>query len=191
LAWLRPYDYALSALSATVGAGRIPPDQLLRHVFEVCPDFNSARLLLEQTPIARPAIYTLVGCAPHERCVIERTETECIARDEDTCTANDWTPPRPGWEGRIGIRHLLLISFAEAAARSRARCEALARSSSALSTRHLDWLREPVLNPYTRLAVTMSPARGILRVAGYDRVGSDLPEPVTQLRELELLPRAA
>ena len=37
-----------------------------------------------------------------------------------------------------------------------------------MSASGFDWVREPVLNPYTRLAVAMSPARGILRAVGYD-----------------------
>jgi hypothetical protein len=52
-------------------------------------------------------------------------------------------------------------------------------------------VREPVLNPYTRLAVAMNPARGVLRAVGYDIVGGFLPEPVTRISELDLLPRAA
>jgi hypothetical protein len=39
----------------------------------------------------------------------------------------------------------------------------------------------PVLNPYTRLAVTMSPACATLRVAGYEMMGAGLPERVTEL----------
>jgi hypothetical protein len=42
-------------------------------------------------------------------------------------------------------------------------------------------VREPVLNPYTRLAVAMSPASGTLHVVGYDFAGAALPEPVTQV----------
>jgi hypothetical protein len=60
-----------------------------------------------------------------------------------------------------------------------------------LSASSFDWLREPVLNPYTRLAVAMSPACGILRASGYDITGATLPTPVTQVCELELLPQAA
>ena len=52
------------------------------------------------------------------------------------------------------------------------------------------WVREPVLNPYTRLAVAMSPSVGILRAIGYDVTGADLPEPVTQICELALVPEA-
>jgi hypothetical protein len=189
--WLRAYDHAANALRASASADRVPPDQLLRQAFEVCEDFAAARRLLEATPVARPVIYTLVGCAAHECCVIERTETDFVTRERDTSAANDWVPCRPGWEGRIGTRRFLVSSFADAAGYSRARRQALAGWSGSLSASHFDWVREPVLNPYTRLAVAMSPGCGILRAVGYDATGADLPEPVTQPAALELLPQAA
>ena len=51
-----------------------------------------------------------------------------------------------------------------------------------------DWVCEPVLNPYTRLAVAMCPARGILRAAGYELTGAVLPEPVTGMFEVVAMP---
>lgn len=188
---LRPTDHVAGVLRAAAGTGRMPPDQLLRQAFEICDDFAAARRFLETTPIARPVIYTLVGCAAHERCVIERTENTFVTREEDTCAANDWVPRRAGWEGRIGTRRFLVCSFDEAAGFSRARRDALGDWSGFLSDDHFGWLREPVLNPYTRLAVAMSPARGILRVVGYDITDDVLPQPVTQLREIEALQQAA
>jgi hypothetical protein len=185
--WLRPYDYAANALCASAGADRLPPDQLLRRTFEICGDFASARRLLEQTPVARPVIYTLVGCAAGECCVIERTENDFVTREQDTCAANDWVPCRADWEGRIGTRRFLVSSFADAAGYSRARREALAGWRGTQSANGFDWVLEPVLNPYTRLAVAMSPARGILHVVGYDMTDTLLPVPVTQVRELQLL----
>ena len=189
--WLRPYDYAANTITATKIAGRMPPDQLLRRAFELCADFGAARRMLEATPVARPVIYTLVGCARNERCIIERTETGFETREDDTCAANDWVPCRPGWEGRIGMRRFLVSSFADAAGYSRARRESLAGWNGQFSLRGFDWVREPVLNPYTRLAVAMSPGRGILRVVGYDSfdAAGGLPVPVTQTCELELLRR--
>ena len=146
---------------------------------------------IQATPVARPVIYTLVGCVRSERCIVERTETGFLTREDDTCAANDWVPCRLGWEGRIGMRRFLVSSFADAAGYSRARRESLAGWNGLFSLRRFDWVRAPVLNPYTRLAVVMSPGRGILRVIGYDYLGAggDLPVPVTQACELELLPR--
>jgi hypothetical protein len=82
-------------------------------------------------------------------------------------------------------------TFVEAAGFSRARREALARWDGSLATGSFDWVCAPVLNPYTRLAVAMSPARGVLRAVGYDIANGDLPEPVTQPCEIESLLQAA
>jgi hypothetical protein len=123
--------------------------------------------------------------------VIERNDDAFVTREDDTCAANDWVPCRPGWEGRIGTRRFLNCSFAEAARLSRARRDALAEWGGPVAGIGFDWVREPVLNPYTRLAVAMNPARGVLRAVGYDIVGGFLPEPVTRISELDLLPRAA
>lgn len=190
--WLRPYDYAANVLGAWMHRDGMPPDQLLRQAFELCDTYADARRMLERTPVVRPVIYTLVGCAVDERCVIERTETDFLTREQETSAANDWLPSRPGWEGRIGTRRFLVSSFAEAAGYSCARREALAGWRGSLAAAGFDWVREPVLNPYTRLAVAMSPASGILRAAGYDIAGAAvLPQPVTQVCEIEIVPQAA
>jgi hypothetical protein len=183
--YLRPYDFAVNAVDIWRKSDLMPPDQLLRYAFETCADFAAARRLLEATPVARPVIYTLVGCTPRERCVIERTETDFVSRDDETSTANDWVPCRPGWEGRIGTRRFLTSTFEDAASYSRARRDSLRNWAGHPSAARFDWVREPVLNPYTRLAVAMCPAAGVLRVVGYDREpGELLPEPVTQMREV-------
>jgi hypothetical protein len=91
---------------------------------------------------------------------VERTENGFVTREENTSAANDWAPGRPMWEARISAGRFLTCSSAEAAARSRDRQDALAGWRGMLSRRGFDWLTPPVLNPYTRLAVTMSPARG-------------------------------
>lgn len=178
--WLRPYDYAASMLQGSACKGRLPADQLLRQAFEQCADYGQARRMLETVPPARPAIYMLVGCAKGECCVIERTETDFATRETETVAANDWLPLRPGWEGRIGTTRFLKLSLSQAADQSRARCAALALWNGSLADGSFAWLRAPVLNPYTRLAVTMCPAAGILRAVGYDATGGELPEPVTQ-----------
>jgi hypothetical protein len=186
--YLRAYDFAANMVAGWGCSGRMPPDQLLRYTFEHCGDYGAARRMLETTPVAGPVIFTLVGCAAHERCVIERTETAFVTREDNTSAANDWMPERPRWEGRIGTRRFLKSSFAEAAGYSRARREALADWPGSLAERRFDWVCEPVLNPYTRLAAAMCPASGILRAIGYDVTGAELPEPVTQACEIALAP---
>ena len=189
--WLRPYDLAANAWR-TWRIRHIPPDQLLRQVFETCEDFAAARRSLETIPIARPVIYTLIGCAGGERCVIERTEEGFATREHETAAANDWLEAAPHWEGRIRADLILTCSYQEAGENSRARRETLTDFSGSLARDCFAWIREPVLNPYTRIAVEMCQARGILRVVGYDLVGGcDLPQQVTQMREIVLEKAAA
>jgi hypothetical protein len=184
--WLRGYDLAANALAVWRSDNLMPPDQLLRQVFEVCADYAAARCMLETTPVARPVIYVLIGCAVGERCVVERTETGFVTREKETSAANDWVPRQQGWEGRIGTRRFFVSTFDEAGDYSHARRESLDDWREKSAAPNFDWVREPVLNPYTRLAVAMCPARGILRVAGYEMTKGLLPEPVTAIREVVL-----
>jgi hypothetical protein len=183
--WLRPYDLALNGMR-TWGIRFIPPDQLLRQVFEICRTFDEARQRLESTPIARPVIYTLVGCWPGERCVIERTEATFATRWQDTGAANDWLRGKPHWEARIRPDMMFTRSYEQAAENSRLRRTALAAFSGQIARGGFGWVTPPVLNPYTRLAVEMCPATGALRAVGYERApGKDLAEPATLACELE------
>ena len=62
-----------------------------------------------------------------------------------------------------------------------------ALSSWPQSFNHADfaWVTPPVLNPYTRIAVEMCAASGVLRAVGYElERDSPLPQPVTHVREL-------
>jgi len=183
---LRPWDVTVNAIASMADGGRLPPDQLLRLAFETCDDFGAARRMLESTAVARPVIFTLIGCAPGERCVIERTETGFVTREHDTGAANDWVPERPGWEGRIGIRRFLTRTYEEARDYSCARRESLAAWRGSLDDRSFGWVCEPVLNSCTRLAAVLCPARGILRVVGYEEPQPELlPVPVTQVCDIE------
>jgi hypothetical protein len=182
--WLRPFDFAANAVNIFARVRHIPPDQLLRQVFETCEDFSAARRVLETTPVARPVMFILVGCTAGERCIIERTETDFITREQELCCANDWVPSRPGWEGRISARRFLVSSFADATAHSARKRDALADWNGFAAAGDFDWVCPPVLNPYTRLAVAMSAATGTLRVVGYEIAGGEQPEPVTQVCEI-------
>jgi hypothetical protein len=186
--WLRPFDLAANAVN-TWRISFCPPDHLLRNVFETCRDFEEAKHQLERVPVARPVIFTLVGCERNERCVIERTEEGFQTRDEDTAVANDWLRKTAAWEARVSAALLLTSSPEEAAANSRTRREALAAWPQPFARAGFDWVAPPVLNPFTRLAVEMCPATGTLRAAGYElEPGSTLPLRVTQIRELSMLP---
>jgi hypothetical protein len=186
--WLRPYDLIANALHTLVNVRSMPPDQLLRQVFETCRTYSQAKRLLENAAVARPVIFSLIGCASGERCVIERTEHGFVSREDETSAANDWAPNRAHWEARFPASQFLTISTSEAASRCRARQDALANWRGPLSDGGFDWVSPPVLNRYTRLAATMCPAHSILRVAGYDQRDADLPERVTQECEIGTSP---
>lgn len=185
--WLRVYDLAANAVN-TWSIRHMPPDQLLRRVFEACGSYAEARHMLETEPVARPVIYTLAGCEPGERCLIERTEEGFVTHADDTCAANDWLVRHPSWEARIVSTRLFSRSVDEVCERSRARRDTLAGFAGRLSRDGFAWVTAPVLNPFTRIAVAMCPARGLLRVAGYEVVVEGaLPEQVTQVREVDAL----
>jgi len=165
---LRVYDIAANALNTWRHIRHVPPDQLLRAVFEDCDDFAAARRRLETTPIARPVIYTLAGVRPGEHCVIERTEEGFSTRATATCAANDWQESRDGWEGRVGADVVMTCSREEAGAASRRRRDALAGWSGMFGGDSFGWVVPPVLNRFTRLAIEMCVASGTLRVVGYE-----------------------
>ena len=98
--WLRPYDLAANALR-TWPIRYCPPDHLLREVFESCRNYAEAKYRLETVLIARPVIFTLIGCERGERCVIERTEDVFASRTRDTAAANDWLQSGGPWEARV------------------------------------------------------------------------------------------
>ena len=176
----RLYDFAANALDTAMHVREIPPDQLLRQILETCRDFAEARHQLEITPVARPVIFTLVGCTPGERCVIERTEHGAQTRLNETSAANDWLNVSTEWEARIGGGRIFASTFEEAAQNSRDRRQALAAWSGRFGDDGFAWVTPPVLNPFTRIAVEMCPATGVLRAVGYEPIpGQELPEPVT------------
>lgn len=182
--WLRPYDLVLNAIS-TQRLRFMPPDHLLREVFETCRSFAEARHRLESTPVSRPVIYTLVGCRQGERCVIERTEEGCESRDENTAAANDWLRSRRPWEARVASRFMLTRTYEEAAERCRNRRQSLADWPGRIAYGGFDWVAPPVLNMFTRIAVEMCPAAGVLRAIGYETFpGAELAQPVTQVCEV-------
>jgi hypothetical protein len=175
--WLRPCDMVLNARH-TWRIRHIPPDHLLRNVFETCTTFWEAKHRLETAVIARPVIYTLAGCHPGERCVIERTLDGFSSRSHDTSAANDWLLSRPSWEARVAAEALFTRRSDEAAENSRRRRQQLAVWPGVFGT-EFDWVTPPVLNSQTRIAVEMCPASGVLRVMGYEQPEAlELPEPV-------------
>ena len=182
--WGRPFDMLMNA-AGTWRNRSMPPDHLLRHVFETCRTYDAARYWLETAPIARPAIYTLIGCRRIEACVIERTSDGFQTRDTETGAANDWLNSAPHWEARMSANAMFSSSSGEAADNSRIRRLHLAAFAGELARGGFDWLTPPVLHPSTRVAVEMCPARSVLRVVGFEQAaGEELPRPVTRVCEV-------
>ncbi len=189
---LRLYDLLANAWATLRHSRAIPPDQLLRRAFELAHGYDDARRMLETTPITRPVIYTLAGCRAGERCVIERTEDGFNTRIDDHGAANDWLESTPQWEGRINASQVFTCTFEQAAEKSRARREGLAHWPGSFARDSFGWIAPPVLNPYTRLAVEMNPARGIIRAIGYElHAGEEFARAVTEPREFSVEPATA
>jgi len=161
--WLLWLDYALNALAAIRGAGRIPPEHLLRHMFETCTSFDEACLLLQTTPVARPVLFMLAGCLPGERIVIEREEMTARTYRDETVFANDWREPHANWRPRC--------CGAGAAVENNVRRRAALAAWKDRDAPDFDWAAAPVLNACTRLSVEMWPATGRLAVAGWEAGG--------------------
>jgi hypothetical protein len=74
----------------------------------------------------------------------------------------------------------VVATYAEAAANSRSRADALAGWTGTFAHDSFAWVAPPVLNRYTRMAVEMCPAKGVLRAVGYEvALGMALAQPAT------------
>ena len=147
----------------------MPASHLLRRVFETAADFETARDMLAEVPVARPVLFTLAGAAADRICLIERTETEARIHDGPVVVANDWQAPDPFWEPRGCVRDLR--------ADNRERRMTLAAADAAEG---FSWVLPPVLNPFTRLAVEMEPASGRIEVLGFEPDADCVPIPATK-----------
>ncbi len=163
---LLPVDWMLH-LRERWTTPHIQPVHLLRRVFETAPDFATAREMLTTTPITTPTIFTLVGLSADERVVIERRETSARAVAE-AIAANEWHAS--DWHGG----HYRAFQ-------NDARFAAMQRVESAWN---FDWVRYPILNHETKLAIVADPASGCLIARGYEGE-----TPATGILELSGLPR--
>ncbi len=159
-----PLDWALNRAAVWRGAG-LPPAHLLRRAFETCADYDSAKALLAEAPLALPSIFLLSGPGPGQGCVIERLEDRAQVRAQPAAAANHWT-----------------VLEQRAAARgqeSRAR-QAMMASRHAQAGNDFAWLEAPVLNRTTRVVMIAEPAGGRLLARGYEAHG-----PATRTLALE------
>ena len=139
------------------GSRHLPPVHLARQVMELCRTYEEAKDILETTPLALPAFFTLAGTRVGEGCVIERTENRAWTHAAPAAVANHWLTQ--GLKGRPrGIdsrrRHRLMNGL------------------SRLPSKAFDWMVEPVRNKDTRLAVVANPATGRILVQGWEADGA-------------------
>ena len=144
------------------GRRALTPAHLLRHVFETCGDYATARQALAETPVALPVVFLLAGTTGGDACVIERTEDEAVIHDGAGVAANCWRQADP----------FRADAFSASGWSSRGRAnEARIECLTALRGRPIggfEWLVPPVLNRDTRLAVRANAAAGTLAVIGYE-----------------------
>jgi len=145
-------DWAQARLDVWRGRG-LPPVHLLRRVFDNCETFAEARAMLCEVPVSLPGFFTLSGVEADEGCVIERFDHRAVVHDSPIAVANHWLTPGLGGEPR-GVDSYERRVLMEAA----------------LGRRHAGfrWLRAPVLNECTRLAVIANAATGRLTVQGFE-----------------------
>jgi len=144
------------------------PAHLLREVFETAGTFAEAKRMLTERAIAAPCIFLLAGLKPHQTAVIERTEDDARVHEGGNTAANHWQTP--GWRGHS--------RGSDSSGR--------AREMHCVST-DLDlsfpWLKRPILNWNTRLAMVADAREGRLVAQGYEVQGL-LPAPATAPLEL-------
>jgi hypothetical protein len=148
--------YASDWLQARVAlwkSAALPPAHLLRLAFETCASYGEAKALLRDRPVALPVFFSLAGPRQGEACVIERTAGGAFLHDGPCAVANHWLTP-----GHTG------------APRGHDSAGRLALMERGLHNMpwSFDWLRPPILNRDTRLAVLADAVSGRLAVQGWE-----------------------
>ncbi len=160
-----PIDWAVNRMRVW----RMPyptPAHLLRTVFETCRSFADAKRVLMDHPIASPGIYSLAGLTCDETCVIERTETKAHLHEGPSVAANHWQAA--GWTGHPRGKD------------SAGRTRLMHTIPSALDL-DFSWVKPPILNERTRLAMVADASSGHVVAQGFEADG-----PATLPLELKL-----
>ncbi|PPR63368.1 MAG: hypothetical protein CFH10_00554 [Alphaproteobacteria bacterium MarineAlpha4_Bin2] len=146
---------------------RIPPVHLLRRVVETCQTFDEAYDMLTKSPIALPAIFSLVGTERGNGCIIERLERRAFVLEAPVAAANHWFGKefKPGKSRGIDSyrRHQLMTGY------------------TLSHVAGFNWLKYPIVNEDTRLAMSANPKSGELTVQGFESYG-----PATEVFDLEV-----
>lgn len=151
-----PLDWIVNRIKV-FRSPHLPPAHLARQVMETCRSYREARDMLEATPLALPAFFTLAGARPGEGCIIERTEDRAWVHPAPAAVANHWLAARlPGRPRGVDSRrrHRLMNGLAR------------------LPTDEFGWMLHPIHNPETRLSVEAYPTTGRLLVQGWEADGA-------------------
>jgi hypothetical protein len=136
----------------------IPPAHLLRQVFETAPDYQAARTMLEQTPLAIPVTYILAGINQGEGVVIERTETNFRTleiKDKPILASTNHFQTDVGMGERWTARPILNAERFEAAC-------------ALIDNTDLNWFKPPIANRFSRLVMQTSAHSYTLTVQGVE-----------------------
>jgi hypothetical protein len=157
---LRGADYARNLIRTLSRERGMPPLHLLRHTLETARTFADALHRLTTVEIARPVLFTLIGCGVDEMVFIERRERDATVHRGAGSVANDWREPRPDWEPRP-------CALVDPRLDSTTRCATIEEAVKG-STEPFGWVVPPVRNWNTRLAVEMNAGEGWLRALGFE-----------------------
>lgn len=154
------FDWFRNRVVAWSQAG-LPPAHLLRIVFEQARDYNEAKEMLANTPVAVPAIFILTGLNAGEGCVIERLENSAqireIGANPQVAASNQFETsfskglhPRPFFNSQGRFQQACMLQGHE------------------ILKPNFSWLTTPMLNPFTRLCIVADAATGRLSVQGFE-----------------------
>ena len=149
--------FALDWLTAKSRAWRSndrPAVHVLRTVMETARTYEEARRMMIDTPVAAPVTFALAGIAPQETCIIERTERHAHVIEGPACVTNHWRGLDHGAHSR-GID-------------SEGRLGAMENAGRIELDAAFPWLKPPVLNELTRLAMVADAAEGRLVAQGFE-----------------------
>lgn len=150
--------FALDWLAAKARAWRstdLPAVHVLRAVMETARTYGEARRMMIETPVAAPVTFALAGIGPHETCIIERSERLAHVFEGPACVTNHWQGLDHGAHAR-GID-------------SAGRLDAIESCGRIELDAAFPWLRPPVLNELTRLAMVADAAQGRLIAQGFEQ----------------------
>ena len=139
----------------------LPPAHLLRKVFDTCATYDGARAMLRDAPVCLPAIFSLSGARAGEGCVIERGPDHAVVHEAPACAANHWQTP-----GLAGMARG--VESVERQEQMESQMESQMASSHDDAGDGFAWVRPPILNACTRLAVVANAARATLDVLGFE-----------------------